>query len=159
MRKKNALRQHYVAKPVEEDKEPEYVRLAKWITTITDDSDENTDDQGFYDGDGSPETTVISIAEKWNFEGTFDNEDPAQSLIASLKRKTGNDRKLMHRIVETNGDTVEGIATASGIKAGSGEAVEFEEFACVLNYDKTPAVKPSEKPTPPPEEKSKSTGK
>lgn len=49
-RKKNALTEYYVgAMPIDGISEPEYFRLAKWVSTVTDDSDEETEDQGFYD--------------------------------------------------------------------------------------------------------------
>lgn len=141
-RSKNAKRLHYIAPWTSDDKMPtdtEWLRLAKFIQTIEDDSDENTDDQGFYDGDGNPETILTSRAERWNFEGFSDLEDPAQALIAGMKRKTGdNDRKLWHKIVETDGKTYVGVAKAMEIKAGSGDATDYEEFSGHLDFIGTP---------------------
>lgn len=48
-RQKNAKTEYYVAPIATGEVEPEYNRLAKWITTVTDDTDEETETQGFYD--------------------------------------------------------------------------------------------------------------
>lgn len=63
-RQKNALRGHFVA-PYNNGTEPAsaetWLELAKWITDVSDDTDEKTEDQAFYDGDGTEETSVISV--------------------------------------------------------------------------------------------------
>lgn len=142
-RKKNALRGHFIAALDETDptKAPTvWLELAKWITEITDDTDETTEESGDYAGDGTPRTDVTAIAEKWTVTGTYDATDEAQALVASKKRVIGEERKLWHKIVQTDGKTYAGIATVTEIKAGSGEATTFEEFGCVLNYDQIPEL-------------------
>lgn len=142
-RQKNALREHWIADIDETDasKKPEQgdmLELAKWITEITDDTDETSEEYGDYAGDGTPKTEVVSIAEKWTATGTYDAQDPAQALVASKKRKLGDDRKVWHLIKQTDGKQFIGLATLSEIKAGTGEATGFEEFSCVINYDQIP---------------------
>ena len=140
-RKKNALRGHFIGALDETDKTKVptvWLELAKWITEITDDTDEGTEEVGYYSGDGTPTTEIITIAEKWTVTGTYDSTDAAQALVASKKRLTGEDRKVWHKIVQTDGKTFSGIATLSEIKAGTGEATTYEEFSCVLNYDQIP---------------------
>ena len=145
-RKKNALREHYIAPWTSDDVKPAedaYLPLAHFIETIEDDSDEDSDDQGFYDGDGNTETVLNGRSEKWNFSGTYDPEDKAQALIAGMRRITTDDgRKLWHKIVESNGDTIEGVAKAMEIKAGGGDATEYEDFEGHLDYVRTPTVTP-----------------
>lgn len=139
-RQKNALRKHFVAAYDGSTTEPTtWLRLAKWIPTITDDTEEETESQAYYDGDGTPTTDVLSIAETWTFEGTYDSEDAAQALIAGMKRKTGEDRKIWHKIEQTDGKTFTGIGTVSAIKAGSGDASAYEEFGCTITFDTAPA--------------------
>ncbi|MCP1102594.1 hypothetical protein M2454_001906 [Aequitasia blattaphilus] len=140
-RKKNALRGHFIAPYTNAETKPAdeaYLELAKWITNISDDTDEASDDYADYAGDGTPSTDVTSVSEKWTVEGTYDPEDPAQKLIAGMKRKLGDDRKVWHKVVQTDGVTAIGVATVSEIKAGSGEASEYEAFGCILNYDQIP---------------------
>lgn len=142
MRQKNAKRQHFVAPWTSDDKKPaaeDYSPLASYIETIEDDSDEDTDDYGDYAGDGTNRTILNGRSEKWKFEGTYDPKDKAQKLIASMKRVTTDDgRKLWHKIIETDGTTIEGVASAMEIKAGSGDATEYEEFSGHLDYVRTP---------------------
>ena len=145
MRNKNAKRQHFVAPFTGENTAPavaNFLPLAKFITDITDGSDDQTDEFADYAGDGTVQTDIIGIQESWNISGTFDATDPAQALIASMKRKVGNDRKLWHLIIDSNGtEEVVGVATALSIITGSGSADEHEEFSCTLQYDQRPEVR------------------
>lgn len=144
MRKKNALRKHFIAPYTDDATEPAedaWLPLAHYIETIEDDTKEDTDDQGFYDGDGSTETVLNGRSEVWNFSGSYDPEDPAQKLLASLRRKTNDEeRKVWHKIIETNGDTVIGIAKAMEIKAGGGDATDYEDFEGHLDFVVSPTV-------------------
>ncbi len=139
-RQKNAKTEYYVAPYSTGEDEPEYNRLAKWITTVSDDTDEETETQGFYDGDGTPETDVTSVAKRYTFEGMYDDEDPAMKFIAGLEFETGEARKIMFRQVRTNGDTLEGIATVTEPKVTGGEATEYPEFSCAIAWDKKPEI-------------------
>lgn len=143
-RKKNALRGHFVqayvkgAEPVEE----EWLELAEWISDITDATQEATEETAYYSGDGTPEEEVTSVAGAYNVEGTYDSTDPAQEFIAGLKYKTGEGRKVWHKVVASNGEK-EWVAraTVSGIIAGSGNAGEFEAFNCNIRFDTLPTEK------------------
>ena len=147
---KNALRKHYIAdwkkEHTQAPEKTDFLRLAKNISSITDDTDEETDDKAFYDGDGTKEKKVVGISEAWKAEGIRDYDDPAQNLIASKKRKTGDERKVWHKIVDSVEKTeVCEVATLSDIKSGGGDAGDDEEFGCTLTYNKiakeTPHVK------------------
>lgn len=147
---KNALRKHYIAdwkkEHTQAPEKTDFLRLAKNISSITDDTDEETDDKAFYDGDGTKEKKVVGISEAWKAEGLRDYEDPAQNLIASKKRKTGDERKVWHKIVDSVEKTeVCEVATLSDIKSGGGDAGDDEEFGCTMTYNKiakeTPHVK------------------
>jgi hypothetical protein len=140
-RLKNAERKHYVQAytPGESDPGDEWLELAKYISTIGDDTNEDTEDEAFYDGDGTPETTVTSVAEAYTPEGYYDPEDPAQELIAGLKRKTGDGRKIWHRVVRSDGKKEwVGRATVSAIVAGAGDASAYETFSCNIRFDRIP---------------------
>lgn len=139
-RKKNALTQYYVGAIPANDGETDYFRLAKWISNVEDDSDEETEDTGFYDGDGTPETDIISVKKAYSFEGMYDEDDPAMKFIADLEFETGEKRKIMFKQVRTNGDTLEGKATVSEIKVTGGEATEYATFECTIAWDKKPTI-------------------
>lgn len=141
-RQKNALRGHFVA-PYNNGTEPTgesaWLELAKWITDVSDDTDEKTEDQAFYDGDGTEETSVISVKGAYTFEGTYDPDDKAQALIASMKYKTGDERKVWHKVVQSDKKKqFVGVATVTEIKAGSGAAADYEAFGCKISYNATP---------------------
>lgn len=142
-RQKNALTGYFVAELTEAPGEADYKELAKWISSVTDDTDEGTEEQAWYDGDGTPETDVVSVAEKYTFEGLYDDTDPAMKFIASLKRKTGEGRKIMFKKVESNGETAEGVATVTNIIASGGEAADYATFGCTIGFDKKPEVTPA----------------
>ncbi|MCL2559273.1 MAG: phage tail protein [Turicibacter sp.] len=145
MRNKNAKRQHFVAPFTGAEAAPamaEFLPLAKFITDITDGSDDQTDEFADYAGDGTVQTEITGIQESWDISGTFDVTDPAQALIAGMKRKVGNERKVWHMIIDSNGtEEVVGVATALSIVAGSGSAEDHEEFACTLQFDQRPEVR------------------
>jgi hypothetical protein len=140
-RNKNALRGHFVQayEPGQSEPGTEWLELAKWITTIGDDTQEETEDIAYYDGDGTPENEITSVAGAYTPEGTYDPEDPAQALIAGLKYKTGEGRKIWHRVVSADGKLEwVGRATVSSIVAGAGDASEYEAFSCNIRFDTLP---------------------
>jgi len=145
MRNKNAKRQHFIAPYDGNPDVPatgEFLALAKFITEITDSSDDQTDEFADYAGDGTVQTEVTGIQESWNISGTYDATDAAQSLIAGMKRESGINRKVWHMIIDSNNtEEVVGVATALNIIAGSGSADEHEEFSCTLQYDQRPTVR------------------
>lgn len=105
-RQKNALRGHFIA-PYNAGVEPEakgseWMEIAKWIKDISDDTDEKTEDEAYYDGDGTEETTVVGVKGAYTFEGTYDPEDKAQKHIADMKYKTGEGRKVWHKVVASD---------------------------------------------------------
>ena len=137
-RKKNALTSYFVAPLVKGSETPDFMELAKWISSVTDESEENVEDTGYYDGDGTPEKDVTSVSESYSFEGMYDDEDPAMKFIAGLKQELGEGRKIMFKKVESNGDTYEGQATVTEPKSSGGEAIEYAVFSCIISFDKRP---------------------
>lgn len=133
----NEIRQHFVAEwTAEEQTTKQYLRLARGITDITDDSEEEQDDTKYYDGTNSND--VIDYKEKWTVEGHYSPEDKAQMLIAGKKRKLGQDRYGWHKYVTTDGKTYEGVVSFLDIKAGSGTAGEKETFSCAIAHQSMP---------------------
>jgi len=142
-RNKNAKREHFVAAYVDGGAEPAaFLPLAKFITEITDGTEDTIDEFADYAGDGTVQTDVVGIVESWDVSGTYDATDEAQALIAGMKRATGAGRKVWHKIVNSNGtEEVVGIATALDIVAGSGAAEEMEEFSVTLQFNQMPEVR------------------
>lgn len=141
-RLKNALRVHEIGvfDPTKPTTEPTaWLKLAKYIETVNDESDEDTDDTGYYDGDGTPEETVLSVVGGFSFEGLYDAEDPAQALIASMKYKIGDNRRVWFRVTSADKKkTWTEVANVSEIKAGDGDATEYEAFECTIKWIRQP---------------------
>lgn len=143
-RNKNALRGHFIQEynPGTETPGEEWLELAKYISTIGVEPNETTEEEAFYDGDGTPEETVISVAKAYTPEGYYDPEDPAQALIAGLEYKTGDGRKVWHRVVRSDGKKEwVGRATVLNIIAGAGDASADETFSCTIRFDQIPEEK------------------
>lgn len=142
-RKKNALTEYYVgAIPADGTTEPEYFRLAKWISSVEDDSDEESEDTGYYDGDGTPETDITSVKKNYSFEGLYDETNEAMKFIAGLEFETGEGRKVMFKQVRTDGTELEGEATVTEIVVTGGEATEYAAFSCGIAWNKKPTITP-----------------
>ena len=140
-REKNALRGHFIQAYVPGTETPTevWLELAKYISTISDDTQEETEDQAFYDGDGTPETSVISVAGAYSVEGQYDPTDEAQQLIADMKYKLGDGRKIHHKVVSSDGlKQWVGRATVTAIVAGAGDASAYEDFSCNIRFDSIP---------------------
>ncbi|HEM4679348.1 TPA: phage tail protein [Streptococcus suis] len=139
---KNALRGHFIAPFTSIDAKPStdaWLELARWISDITDDTDEKVDEQAYYDSDGTEETVVTGVKVAYSFEGLYDPEDKAQKHIADLKLKLGNDRFVWHKVVSADKKKEwVGPATVTEIIAGSGAASEYEKFGCKISYNSIP---------------------
>ena|SRR5699024_6642765 len=138
---KNALRKHYIQPYVEGEETPGdegWLRLAKYISDITANNDEETEEEAWYDGDGTPETSVLSISKGYDVEGDRYHGDDAQDLIDEMAfDETG--RKVWHRVVQANGEKeFVGRATVSDIVTDGGPADEYETFSCTITFDEKP---------------------
>ena len=143
-RKKNALTEHHVAPiPTDGITEPEYKRLAKYISNVEDEADEEVEDIGYYDGDGTPESDVMSVKKSYRCEGLYADEDEAMKFIAGLEFEAGEGRKIMYKQVRSNGDIYEGRATVTDIVTTGGEATEYATFGYTISWDEKPEITPA----------------
>lgn len=144
-RSKNALRGHFVQAYVPGVETPgeEWLEVGKYIETIEADNNEETEEMGFYDGDGTPEQDVVSVAVGYSLSGFYDPEDAAQQLIADLEFATGEGRKIWHKRVNAQ-KTKEwtGKATVSEIVVGGGDATAYEAFEANIRWDRKPEMTP-----------------
>lgn len=144
-RYKNALTKYEVGEvPSSSSTTVTYYELAKGIITVSPNDNETTEDQGYYDGDGTPETQVQSIAIGYSFSGHDDPDDDAQAFIRGLKTEVGEGRHIMFRVTEsgTGARTLTGKATVSNIVSGSGggDATNFADFSCDIRFNGTPTT-------------------
>lgn len=144
--KGNFTRKHYLApyKNEEAAESAKFEHLGNRISTITDDSSDETDSQVFYDSlDGTAEETLLSRTETWTVEGQYDPKDKAHGIIKKAKRSDDEGRKVWHKIEETDGSVVTGLAKIFDPIAGGGEASDKEALSCRIAFIKKPDVKPS----------------
>lgn len=134
-RQKNALTKYEVAAVSET---PEWLELGKWITNVTDDTEDTTEDFSDYAGDGTVSVDVTGVAESYGFEGTYDKENAAMKYIADMRHELGEGRKTLFRVTDPDGETFTGQATVSDIVYRGGEASGYPEFGCSIRFDTKP---------------------
>lgn len=137
-RKKNAIVKYEIALLGEEN--PTYVRLAKYITDVTQSANDETEEIGYYDGDGTPVTEVSGAKYTYEVAGYRDVNDEAQNLIAGLRHETGDGRKIMLKVTMLNGDVEDGEATVSNIVVEGGNATDYAPFSCTISRNSKPTV-------------------
>ncbi|SPT98424.1 major capsid protein gpP [Lysinibacillus capsici] len=114
------------------------LRIAKGITSVDPDSNEESEETYYYDGGGAAERDITGFMLSYAFEGHRNYGDPAQDYIFSLLAKVGPDRKTVFSVTEPNGDKWEGPATISDIKAPGGDANAKGEIEFTISFDGMP---------------------
>lgn len=115
-----------------------WLLLGKHINTAEPANEEESESEGFLDGDGTPETDVTSVAVGYAFSGYRNYEDPAQNLIADMEFETGEGRKVWFRRELPDGTTHQGLATVTEPALTGGEAVAYDQFASTITWNKKP---------------------
>lgn len=156
MRNKNAKRKHFIAdrtKTVDTvDKVSEWLALGKDITSMENDMDEKTESYSDYAGDGTEHDEIIGVTPKWKGSGKLNRDDKAQALIEAKEYAIGEERKIFHKYVDSDGKTERaGLATLTDIKIAGGDASEYEEVEFTISHDEVPkkkTVTPAVSPVP-----------
>lgn len=120
-----------------------WLPLAKFISSVEPEANDDTEDYSWFDGDGTQTTEVTSARPSYAVEGHRFYGDEAQDLIASKEYETGDDRYIAFKKVDPNGDTFTGKATVTDITTGSGEAHEYGAFGCTITWAEKPELKKS----------------
>lgn len=137
---KNVTTEHHIADIPKGEEAADYLRLAAGILEVGSENDEQTEEFAYYDGDGTPETEVLSIKKNHPFNGHFEKSDPAQQLIASKEFETGNGRKIMYKQVRSDGKTLIGEATLTDVNVTGGPAEEYRPISGTITWNKIPEV-------------------
>lgn len=137
---KNVTTEHYIAEVSNDGEEVDYLRLAAGILEVGSENDEQTEEFAYYDGDGTPETEVLSIKKNHPFNGHFVENDPAQQLIESKEFETGDGRKIMYKQVRSDGKTLIGDATLTDVNVTGGPAEEYRPIEGTISWNKVPEV-------------------
>lgn len=139
---KNALTKYNVAELTNDDASEvdTWLPLAKFISNVEPEANDETEEYAWYDGDGVLTTEVTSARPSYTVEGQRFYGDEAQDLIASKEFETGDDRYIAFQKIDPNGDTFTGKATVSDIVTGGGEAQEHGAFSCVITWAQKPEL-------------------
>lgn len=140
MKVKNVTTKHFIAEIPKGDEEPDYKRLAKGILEIGSENDEETEEFAYYDGDGTPETEILSVKKNHPFEGHFVASDPAQQIIKKREFASGDENKIMYKQERFEGEVLEGLATLHDVKVSGGPAEEYRPISGIISWDEKPKI-------------------
>lgn len=141
---KNVETKHFLADiPTGDETEPDYMPLARGVLSVGSEGDENVEEFAYYDGDGTPESDVISVKKNHPVEGHFYDDEPSHKFIRNKEFATGDERKCMYKQVRSTGETLIGVATLLDINTTGGPAEEYAPLACTISWDKKPEIKES----------------
>lgn len=135
---KNVLTKHFIAKMPEGEIEPSYLPLARGILDVGSENDETTEEFAYYDGDGTPETDVISIKKNHPFEGHFYADEPSHLLIESKEFATGSERSIMYKQERSDGKAYEAPATLLDVNVTGGPAEEYRPISGTISWNRKP---------------------
>lgn len=141
-RVKNALTKYEILDYKGEKEAPSdgWLKLAKWIPEITNESEDTVNSQGFYDGDGTEEENVDGSKEKFSVKGFRAPDDEGQNLVAKKQYETGDGRRVWFRVTEVDGTTKTSVATLLNIKTTGGIATEYQPFEVTISRDTKPVI-------------------
>ncbi|EQB34632.1 capsid protein [Virgibacillus sp. CM-4] len=109
-------------------------RLAKGITSMEPDPNEETSQDNYYDGDGYGETDVIGAQLISSFSGHRYYGDPAQDYIYSKVLELGPSRRTDYRLTLPDGSTFEGPCTIANIVGPGGDAMAKGEISFEIHF-------------------------
>lgn len=135
---KNVTTEHFIADLPKGSEQADYLRLAAGILEVGSENDETTEEFAYYDGDGTPETEVLSIKKNHPFNGHYIESDPAQKLIEDKEFATGDDRKIMYKQVRSDGKTLEGEATLMDVNVTGGPSEEYRPISGTISWNSIP---------------------
>lgn len=135
---KNVTTKHFIAEMPEGETEPNYLPLARGILDVGSENDETTEEFAYYDGDGTPETDVISIKKNHPVEGHFYDDEPSHQLIADKEFATGSERYIMYKQERSDGNTYEGPATLLDVNVTGGPAEQYRPISCTISWNRKP---------------------
>lgn len=135
----NAFTKYEVAAVAEE---PVWLGLGADIRNVTSNTPDTTNEDAFYDGDGTLQTDVTGTTEEYTFEGDRNESNTTQDFLIALQqeRKIGGDRDVMFRITDPDGTTHTGLATAYNITYRGGLAHEIPPFSVTIRFKEKPEV-------------------
>lgn len=122
----------------EEYSEEDWLTIGEHINAAEPSNNEESEEEGFLDGDGTPETDVTSVAVGYEFSGYRNYGDPAQNLIGDLEFEVGDGRKIWFKRTLPEGTVHVGLATVTEPSVNGGEATAYDGIAFTITWNKKP---------------------
>ncbi|GAQ18035.1 capsid protein [Oceanobacillus picturae] len=121
----------------------DWARLAKGITSMEPDPNEETSQDNYYDGDGYAETDVIGAQLICSFSGHRYFGDKAQDYIYSKVLEIGPARRTDYRMTMPDGASFEGPCTIAAITGPGGDAGAKGEISFEIHFAGRPTYEPA----------------
>jgi hypothetical protein len=117
--------------------------IAKGITAVEPNNNEETSQDKYLDGQGMSETDVIGGQLTLAFTGHRNYEDAAQNFVYEKSQSFGNSRRTNFRWTQPDGSMFEGSATIANISGPSGDAGAKGEISFEIHFNGLPTYTPS----------------
>jgi hypothetical protein len=121
---------------------PIYSLIAKGITNVEPNNNEELDQTKYLDGDGYGETDVIGAQLVLSFTGHRYYGDAAQDFIFGKLLDLGTSRRVPFRWTEPDGGIYEGECTIANISGPSGDAGTKGEISFEIHFNGRPQYTP-----------------
>lgn len=112
--------------------QPTWAQLAPGITTVTPATNDETDDTGYYDGEGFGSTNVIGIKPSWALSGHRKVGDAAQDFIAGTAYDITKRGTRFKWVNTSAGELVFPVTIVNPVVTG-GDAKAKETFSAELH--------------------------
>jgi len=117
-----------------------WARLARGISSITPNNNENKDQTAYLDGNGWASSDVIGKQRTYDVVGHRVVGDIAQDYIASKELALGDDCKTNFQAFDSRGRKISGSVTINSVVIGGGDAQGKVDFACSLDLNGEPTL-------------------
>ncbi|MFS7000963.1 phage tail tube protein [Carnobacterium maltaromaticum] len=124
---------NYLTKYEIGDTEETMLRLAGGINNVDPTTEDNTDEQQYYDLEGGTEQTILGVTTSYTLAGHRKYANPAQEFVRNKIFKL-NERNVQFKVTEPDGRIISGPATISGIKTGGGDPNSRGDFECTITF-------------------------
>lgn len=118
--------------------EETWARIARGFNSFDPQTNEETDQTHYLDGDGHGSTDVTGVQLTLSFSGHRYYGDEAQDWIYSLKLEVGEGRKTKFRWTLPTGEIFEGPCTIAEITGPSGDANAKGDITVAIHFNGKP---------------------
>lgn len=117
-----------------------WARIGAGIQSVDPSGNEESDQTGYYDGEGLASTLITGGQVTLAFSGHRKYGDAAQDYIASLALEYGSARNTRYRWTAPDGQRINGQCTIANIKPGGGDANSKSSFEFELHLNGRPTL-------------------